>query len=525
MATTTNIQAEIVNLTGVSSVTTNFLESSQKFVASNIPKNYMWGHVGQSTPSNVNPIALGTKSDSIMAVVRGSYHCGEIEQKYRGTVEANDTASLYYPTHRHPKFVKNHNNTYSVYPAPKTAADNVDDSDHNGGEVTAYVLFVDPSKIDDDSDLRNAVIYYTASKEFSKKTLSKITDWTTIALPSSIPSPAFGVQLTIDTVAPTLPILQKQSIDTSDWVAPSYVSPNLQLVDFPSITWDFPTSPVAPSIASNSVADYSSVTPVFTPPPTPSLDFTSANSYVVNEDPEMVQAQTSLINSQLSEYQAKMGESQAKFNEQQQIYQATISTNTQEAQLLEGFEGRKMSKFQAEMSKYQQDVNKIITENQSIVQAWTQEHGTKVQDFQARISSAMNSFNKENVEYQAMIAKAGQNANFSQANEGQKLAAYQAELSQYQQDTQKQITKFQQNLSQSTQDYSAQMQKFQAEMGKATAETQQLASKVQSNLAQATFYEKESSKYYQWANGEIQRFITNNERTTSRALSAQAMNK
>jgi hypothetical protein len=522
---TTNIQAEVVSLTGVSSVTANFLESSQKFVASNVPKNYMWGHVGRSTPATANPISLGTKSDSVMAVIRGSYHCGEIEQKYRGTVEANDTASLYFPTHRHPKFVKNHNNTYSVYPSPKTANDNSDVTDHNAGEVSAYVLFVDPSKIDDDSDLRNAVVYYTASKEFSKKSISKIIDWTTISLPTSIPSPAFGVQLSISTTPPTVPVLSKQTIDTSDWVAPSYVSPDLQLADFPTIYWNFPTSPVAPSIASNSVADYSSVTPVFTPPAAPQLDFTSAQSYVTNEDPEMVQSQTSLINSQLSEYQAKMGEAQAKFNEQQQIYQATISTNTQEAQLLEGFEGRKMSKFQAEMSKYQQDINKIIQENQSVIQAWTQEHGTKVQDYQARISSAMNQFNKENAEYQAMINKASQNAQFSQANEGQKLSSYQAELSQYQQDTQKEITTFQQNLSQDNQEYSAQLQKFQADLGKANAQSQQLSTEVNTNLAQANFYEKESTKYYQWANGEIQRFISNNERTTSRALSAQAMNK
>ena len=521
----TEINSEIQTISGVTSANANFIESAQRFVASSIPKNYMWGYVSKSTPSLTNPIAIGSKTDSVLAVVRGNYHCGEQPQKYRGTVEGNDTNSLYYPTHRHPRYVKDHSNNYNIYPAPIAAADNNDASDHSAGNVHGYVMYVDYSKIDDDSDLRNAVIFYAVSKECGVLGLGKVVNWSSVALPPEIPSPAFGVQLNITTTAPQVPVLAKTQLDTSDWVAPNYVPPTLQLSDFPTITWDFPTSPVAPSIVSNSVEDYSSATPTFIPPPMPSLDFTSAKSYVTNEDPEMVQSQIGLINSQLSEYQNKMSEAQQKFNEENVKYQATIGTFHQEAQLKEGFEGRKLQKFQAEMGKYTQDVNSTIQKNQAEIQAWVQEHGTRVQDFQAKISSAMNEFNKQNVEYQSMVNKSIQNANFNVSSEKDKMASYQAQLGQYQQDTQKEIVTFQQNLAQDQQEYGAKLQKFQADLGKANAEVQQLSSEINSNLAQAQYYDKLADKYYSWATQEVQKFIANNERTTSRAMTAQQLGK
>ncbi len=517
------IASEIQSLAGIASANVNFIESAQRFVASSVPKNYMWGYVAKSTPSLTNPIAIGSKTDSVLAVVRGTYHCGEQPQKYRGTVEGNDTASLYYPTHRHPRYVKDHSNNYNIYPTPVASADNNDTSDHAGGDVKGYVLYVDYSKINDDSDLRNAVIFYAVSKECGIIGLGKIVDWTSIALPSEIPFPSFGDQLNITSTAPQVPVLAKTELDTSDWVAPNYVPPNLQLSDFPTITWDFPTSPVAPSIVSNSVADYSSATPTFVPPAMPSLDFTGAKSFVTNEDPEMVQSQIGLINAQLSEYQNKMGEAQQKFNEENVKYQATIGTFHQEAQLLEGFEARKLQKFQAEMGKYTQDVNSAIQKNQAEIQAWTQEHQTRVQDFQAKISSAMNEFNKQNVEYQAMVNKAIQNANFNVSSEKDKMASYQAQLGQYQQDTQKEIVTFQQNLAQDQQEYGAKLQKFQADLGKASALVQQNSTEINTNLAQSQYYDKLCDKYYAWATQEIQKFISNNERTTSRAMTAQTL--
>ena len=105
------------------------------------------------------------------------------------------------------------------------------------------------------------------------------------------------------------------------------------------------------------------------------------------------------------------------------------------------------------------------------------------------------------------------------------MATYQAELGQYQQDTQKQIVTFQQNLAQDQQEYGAKLQKFQADLGKANAQVQQLSTEINSNLAQAQYYDKLADKYYAWATQEVQKFIANNERTTSRAMTAQQLGK
>tara|TARA_R110000744_G_scaffold8350_3_gene27846 strand:+ start:6092 stop:7666 length:1575 start_codon:yes stop_codon:yes gene_type:complete len=522
---TTNIVAEIKKLADVNSLSSDTVLSSQNFVTSSIPKNYMWSYVSKTAATSANPLVLTIKNDSVISIVRGHYDCSEQPQKYRGTVEGGDTSSLYYPTHRHPRYVKIEDNQYNIYPEPITAALNNDTTDHSGNIVLAYALYVNPANIDDSSELKNAVIFFGVSRELSFKGIVKVVDWTNSALPASVLHPAFGDSLTIHTTSPQAPVLAKTTLDTSDWVAPSYAPPSLQLVDFPTIVWDFPTSPVAPSIASNSVADYSSATPVFIPPASPSFDFTSANSFIVSEDTEMVQSQVSVIGAQLSEYQTKMAEQQAKFNEANIAYQATISTNTQEAQLLEGFEARKLSKYQAEMGKFQQDVNTIIQGNQSEIASWTADHAGRVQDYQALLGSTLNQFNKENIEYQAMIQKSAQNANFENASEKDKLQKYSSELGLYQQDIGKEVTAFQQNLSLKQQEYGATLQKFQSDLSIATAQMQINSAEVSTNLTQAQHYDKLADKYYSWANSEVQKFIGNNERTVSRAMTAQQLNK
>tara|TARA_R110002051_G_scaffold204351_3_gene270490 strand:- start:2080 stop:3654 length:1575 start_codon:yes stop_codon:yes gene_type:complete len=522
---TDNIITEIKKLADGASLNSDTVLSSQNFVASSIPKNYMWSYVSKTAQTSANPLTLTIKNDSIMSIVRGNYNCSEQPQKYRGTVEGNDTSSLYYPTHRHPRYVKNGENTYDIYPVPATALGNLDTTDHDGGIVLAYALYVNPANIDDASELKNAVIFYGAARELGFKSISKVVDWTNCALPASIPSPDFGIALDIITIAPQVPVLVKTTLDTTDWVAPSYSPPSMQLAVFPTLTWDFPTSPVAPSIASNSVESYASATPAFVPPASPSYDFATASGFITTEDTEMAQAQLGIISTQLSEYQTKMAEQQAKFNEENIAYQAAIGTNHQEAQLLEGFEGRKISKFSAEMSKYQQEVNTIIQENQSKLGTWTAEHAGRVQDYQALLGNTLNQFNKENVEYQSMIQKSAQNANFEIASEKDKLQKYQTELGLYQQDIGRTVTTFQQNLSQKQQEYGASIQKFQSDLGRANAQMQFNATEVSTNLTIAQHYDKLADKYYSWANSEINRFISNNERTTSRAMTAQQLNK
>jgi hypothetical protein len=511
-----NIQAEIQSLSDVSTANANFIESAQKWVVSSIPKNYMWAYVSKTNADTSNPVELPSTvvTDSIIGIVRNGYHCAEIEQKYRGMVESNDTSSLYFPTKKHPKYVKDTSGSYSIYPAPLA-----DPSE------PAYVQYVDYSKIDDDSDLRNAVIFYSLSKEFGLKGHLKIISYSEIVLPSIVPEPDFGNNLVISVSAPAVPFVDKTILDTSSWVAPQYVQSSLQLANFPTLYWNFPTSPVAPSIASNVVADWDSATPTFVAPSLPSIDYTGLDSDLTNEDPEMVQARNQKVSTQISEYQTKLSTQQAKFNEEQSIFQATVQTYTQEANLLEAHEQRKLSKFGQELQKYQADLNAVITENQALIQAWSNEASTRVQNFQAQNQSNLNDFNAKNIEFQSKVNEATQNAQLEESKQGRDLSKYGSELSKYQQDVNQEVTKFQQNLGKSVQEYSQKLAKFNSELTRQSSLVSQKQQEVTINLQQYDRYDKESNKYYQWANGEIQKFIGNNERTTSRALTQQALQK
>jgi len=512
----TSIQAEIQSLSDVSNANANFIESAQKWVVSSIPKNYMWAFVSKTSNATSNPVALPSTvvTDSVIGLVRNGFNCAEIEQKYRGMVESNDTASLYFPTKKHPKYVKDGSGSYKVFPAPS-----------NEPSEPAYILYVDYTQIDDDSDLRNAVIFYAVSKEFGAKGQSKIIDFSEIALPVIIADPSFGTDLSISVSPPVVPTIDKTVLDTSSWVAPQYVASSLQLADFPYLTWNFPTSPVAPSIASNEVADWDSATPNFVPPTLPTLDFTSMDSDLTAEDPEMVQARNVKMGTHMSEYQQQLATQQAKFNEEQAVFQATVSTFTQEANLLEAHENRKLQKFGQELSKYQADINAIISQNQAKIQAWSNEASTRVQNFQAQNQSALNDFNAKNVDFQSKVNEATQNAQFTEAKEQREMAKYSSELQKYQQDVNREVTIFQQNLGKSVQEYSQKLAKFNAELTRQSSLVGQKQQEAGTKLQQFDRYDKESNKYYQWANGEIQKFIQNNERTTSRALTQQALQK
>ena len=105
------------------------------------------------------------------------------------------------------------------------------------------------------------------------------------------------------------------------------------------------------------------------------------------------------------------------------------------------------------------------------------------------------------------------------------MQKYQAELGKYQQDVNREVTKFQQNLGKKVQEYSQKLSRFNAELTRQQAIVGQKREEANINLQQFDRYDKEAQKYYTWANGELQKFISNNERTTSRALTQQALNQ
>jgi hypothetical protein len=162
---TTNIELDIENITGVSDADGEFIVSAQKLVVSSIPKNLLkWAASltdpashGGNTSQGIN-IVMPTATDSILDVSRNGFSASEVPYNMKGFIA--NSSSLHLATKTYPKYyldnaVTNKGVVVSVKPAPT-------DSE------TARVLYVDYSKIDDDCDLRNAVINYACSKEFSK---------------------------------------------------------------------------------------------------------------------------------------------------------------------------------------------------------------------------------------------------------------------------------------------------------------------------------------------------------------------
>jgi hypothetical protein len=163
MATTT-IASEIQGITGVTTADANFIASGQKFVVANVPKNLLkWASKftdpssdgGNASGNIVVPIA----TDGILSVSRNGFSAQEVSREDSAFIEAG-SGSLKLPTSKFPKYyfdnaVTDKGSVVIVKPTPT-------DSE------TAKALYIDHTKIDDDSDLRNIVINYACFKEFAK---------------------------------------------------------------------------------------------------------------------------------------------------------------------------------------------------------------------------------------------------------------------------------------------------------------------------------------------------------------------
>ena len=185
----TDIQATVLSNTG-RTPTDNSVEDAQKFVVSSIPKDlFKWAtsettaatHGGDDSPT---AITLPVGTDNIIAVRRDSYNAEESGLEDRAWLES-DSGSLKVPTASFPKYYITAGNQVRVKPDPTSS-------------LTAHVTYVDFSKLDDDCDLRNAVINYASSKEFSA-----------LAVSSTFPSMSWGKE--------TPPVFTPPLLQQPDW--------------------------------------------------------------------------------------------------------------------------------------------------------------------------------------------------------------------------------------------------------------------------------------------------------------------
>ena len=148
---TAAITAEIKDITGVSTADVDFIPSAQKFVVANVPKNLLlFAQTQSSTFTGGGGVSVNV--DTITEVQRNGYSCRQIS--ISDSKWAADSTSLKKATTTHPVWW-NDNGVIKILPEP-------------AGSEDGYYYFIDYTKIDDDSDLRNAVINYACFKEFAK---------------------------------------------------------------------------------------------------------------------------------------------------------------------------------------------------------------------------------------------------------------------------------------------------------------------------------------------------------------------
>tara|TARA_R110000824_G_scaffold166526_1_gene343315 strand:+ start:6832 stop:10218 length:3387 start_codon:yes stop_codon:yes gene_type:complete len=655
-----DIKNSIKSLTGVSSANTDFIESAQRFVVQSSPKNLLrFAMTASSASTNGNAISHD-RNDSIIDVQRNGYSCREIP--FSESAWATDNNSL--------------KKASALYPVWWSQSDGVKIAPATASSAGAgYVFFIDYAKIDDDTDLRNAVVLHASSSEFTKLATGTVGSWDAISLPVSPSSPNFGNDLTISFNAPTSPsnpsftyvdasvsditkpiisISNKASLSAnapsyskpvfaspslgtvgslnlpsapitpslstttvsfgqaapsytkpvlsltsapiivdldisaqepvsiespsfdagaitvgnaqpsytktvfsapslesinpmsirsapiapispsfaygdasasdilspittvSDMAslsasAPNYISPVVTLTTFPTLTWNLPEKPIAPTIQSQAVGDFTSEAPSYIapvlsledapnivslsitaiPPQTPTLssstvgtiasiptfkepiinalDYTDTEKWITTEeDSEMLQARVSVMNSKVQEFQAMLGKSIGVFNKDNSIYQTNLQVAVEDAKLSSQDDSQLIQKFSNDVNKYQADVSKEVQEFQQNfqkeLQLWQTGRQTSIQKHSSDIQSALNDFNEEQALFQATVQKKLKNADLLNSHEVNKLQKFQHELGAFQSSTTKVVSSNQAECSCWQQESSILIQKYASQL-------------------------------------------------------------
>jgi len=494
---TTNIAADIQNITGVGTANAQFLISAQKFVVASIPKNLLkWAATltspsshGGNTSQGVN-VVMPIATDSILDVSRNGFSGTEVPYNMKGFIA--NTASLHLATDTYPKYyldnaVDAKGVVVIVKPIPT-------DSE------TARVLYVDYTKIDDDCDLRNAVVFHSASKEFTKLATSKLLDWTDVIAPVPLSNPSFGTDLSISSVSPNVPTLASNSVSFST-TAPTYSAPVLEarkafssyssgLGELDPGTFGIvsspPTVPSAPSYTTPAISSVNisnvGVPPTYTTPviggdatELSSLDdldadntidthtdqpewdqwFATAGHLIEDEeDTELASIQIQKISAYVNAYSQSMQNQLNVFNDANAEYQGKLQEAIQQAQI--------------NAQEAQQESNLLLQQENQEFAASLQRYSAQVQSYQAVVSKEVQEYQQKLAQYQLELStsvQAWQNEeshklSIHQSNLQDSLNSFNKENAEYQAQLQVSI----QDAQLSSQDDAQNLQKYSAEL-------------------------------------------------------------
>jgi len=551
---TTNISTEIVSITGVSAhgASDDFIVSAQKFVVASIPKELLTFAQKASSPSTDGSAITFSVNDSITDVQRNGYSCREIPMG--DAVWALDSTSLRYATSKHPVF---YHKQGGVHFAPVT-----------DGSNAGYVFYVDYSLIDDDSDLRNAVIYHACSSELSKLSTAELPTVSIAAVPPDVPSLTTVTFTSIDSdLDASAPSFTTATVSAGGVfganTAPAYTKPSLTTpVSFEdffngsedlnpfgdadpgvlSISVSAPAiSIVSSGISTTAAADIATNAPTYTKP-TQTFDITQFETFLeTEEDSELAQVQLGRLNLEMQEYQSDVQNELNEFNKENSKYQASVQAqiqaqqhlaakNTQSAtQTMEALiqdTTLELQKYQAqvndEVQEYGQKLARYQLEVNTAFQAWQKTESDRLSQYQADIQSEVNEFNKENVSFQANIQEGMQEIQVAnQVNIAQGQASLQVAMDNENRSQQRQLQNGINDMQAIVSNNQNLISKYQSELQQYSGEVQAELGEYQNKIQKQQALSKEADKYYQWAKLEVTTYIQNNSKIIAATMARQ----
>ena len=458
----TDIQATVLRVTGVTP-TANSVEDAQRYVVSKIPKDLL-NFAMTYAPVSDDGSAVAITNDSIVEVTRTGYSCKEIP--FSESVWANDTGSLKKAT--------------SKFPVYWVQDDGIKIAPATDGSNSGYVYYINYAEVDDDSDLRNAVIFHTSSHEFTKLATDGVPSWSSPTVPVGPSVADFGSDLTISSVSPVSPAspsftytdvsvsdIIQSIVSISDMTsmtvsAPSYVEPVLTLGSAPTIS-DLSIAAVPPDVPSLTAVTFTSISGDIDAslPSTNSYTFTalaSANTYTGSApaySKPSVTTQVSfnsffesgslnpLDDADPGVFSISSVPPVAPIINAESSSTGGAEVDTTKLATAPTYTAPVMAV--ADFSDADTWVN--TEEDPEMVSSRMQVISGQVGEFSAKVQDSLNTFNKENIEYQAKLQIALQDA--AQANSGDAalINKFSSDLGTYQANVSKEVQEYQQKLS------------------------------------------------------------------------------
>ena len=466
-----NLKEQVNNLTNIDfsddSALADFFTEGHRMVVSKLPLESV---LSQSTSSSITSgtfSAVNLSEDDILLVTRSNgtnaFQCRKIpiEEVYKYAAssgyyeEATATDPAWYIE----------DGALTVIPTPDGNGARIKYRNYqsfNAGSDDAYDIT--KSSVTEVPNLpikaRHAVILFVSTRVMHRKIVEIDS-----ALPSDLASPVVEViTVSLPTLGtlpavPVVPSISSQSIDDFSSAAPTYTPPVFSAPDLGTVdSMNLPVVPAVPTLSSNAIT--TPTLPTYTGP-VMAPDFSQVSTYFdTDEDTELAGSKIQQIQAQIAEFQANVQNSLNTYNKENAVFQAALQENTQEAQLLDAHEARKLQKYQAEVSTYQAEVNKEVQRWTNDVwgrafNEWQAKYSNQLNEYSTNIQNALNTFNKENAIYQATIQEKTQEAQLLDSHEARKLQKYQSEVSA-----------FQAEVGKVTQKLGSELQRYQAEVSK-----------------------------------------------------------